>query len=334
MEVQAESEFIEVKSPIDRFKEEWGRPPDGMSFFHQRRFMLQNPDLVQYAEFAGPKAWIQPLTFATLALLLTAFVLSGLGWLVARDQGSRADEILGVRAELESQLRTEQAVVDASEFEMRRVEKSRSDSRFTVATSTNLSKAEAKRQLTALAEEAHKLQADYKLRAELKIQNLRAAEDGSALMAAGTPVIFSLALVLAAPIFRQNIQKRFGSYKLASQADDYYLYFVAGRGLWMNCIVVAALNLVLADNSYGLNGIGPVGKSLFCLVIYVFFFHWILTSSKDLYAAMQLPRPSVYQRFDNKVLLDIHSSFVSTFIVFEAVLGALAYGVYLVEKAT
>ena len=217
---------------------------------------------------------------------------------------------------------------------MGRIEKSRRVSGFTVASSTNLNRAEAERRLTALIEEAHKLQADEKLRAETKIQDLRAVQDRSALVASGTSVIFPLSLIFAAPIFRKRIQKRFGSSKLGNQADAYYHYFVAGRGLWINCIVVAVLNFFGATNSYGLNGIGRIGNLLYFLVLYTLFLYWIVASSKDLYAAMQLPKPSGYMRFDNKILFDIHNSFMRTFVVLEGIVGVLAYSVYFLEKAT
>lgn len=337
MEVQAQSEFIEVKSPIDRFREEWARPTGKTVFFREREFVLQNPDLVQYAELARPKGWTQPLMFALQGFLLAAFLLSAFSWLMTRDEGQQADEIEKVRAELESQVKTEKAVIDASELQTGEVERSRKGSGFTVARSTDLTKDEALQQLNILIDEAHKLQDDYRFRAEIKIQNLRAAGDGFALAASGTPVIFSLALVFAAPLFRMFVQRQYGRYKLAAQADSYYLYYVASRGLWLNLGVVIVLNVFLSGRAYGLGGLidasGLIGKILFWLAADSLLLYWFYMVSKDLQKAMQLPRLRDYFGFENKVLLYMHNSFWVTFAVFEAALGMLAYSVYLLERA-
>jgi hypothetical protein len=336
MEPQTAAEFIEVKSPIDRFKEEWAGLSGKTSLLRQRNFVLRSPDLVQYAELARPRGWMQPLTFALVTLLLAAFVLSGLSWLITRDEGKTADEIEQVRAELDSQLKTEQAAIDASQFEMGRIENSRK-TRFTVASSTNLSKDEARQQLDTLIDEARKLQEDYKLRAEIKIQNLRALGDGIALAASGTPLVFSLALVFAAPVFRISAQRHYARCKLAGHADSYYLYCLASHGLWLNITIVVVLNLVLSGNAYGLggliDGVGPIGKVLFWLALYALMLFWIFNVSKDLHKTMQLPKLRDYKGLENKVLLDIHNSVWLLFIPFEAALGLLAYGVYLLERA-
>jgi len=337
MEPQTQAEFIEVKSPIDRFKEEWARETGGVALLRQRKFVLRSPDLVQYAELARPQGWKQPLPFALLTLLLGAFVLSGLSWLITRDEGKTADEIEQVRAELDSQLKTQQDTIDAYQFGMERIEKSRKSSGFTVASSTNLTKDEARQQLNTLMDEARKLQEDDKLQAEIKIQNLRARGDGLALAASGTPLIFSLALVFAAPIFRMNMQRQYGRYKLAGQSDSYYLYYVASRGLWLNLAVVVLLNLFLSGGAYGLTGliegVGPIGKSLFWLFLYALTLYWFFNVSKDLHKALQLPQLRDYAGLENKVLRNIHNSLWLTFIPFEAALCLLAYGVYVLEKA-
>jgi|SRR5579863_862886 len=337
MEVQTQSEFIEVKSPIDRFKEEWARLPGSIAFLRQRKLVLQNPDLVQYAELARTKGWKQPLMFALQAFLLAAFFLSAFSWLLTRDGGKQADEIEKVRAELQVQVKTEQGVIDASEFQISQVENARKAVRFTVAKATDLTKEEALGQLNGLIEEAHKLQDEYKFRAEIKIQNLRAAGDGFALAASGTPVVFSLALVFAAPLFRWAMQKQYSRYRLAGQADNYYLYYVAGRGLWLNLAVVIVLNVFLSGSAYGLSGliegVGLIGQALFWLAIYAVVLYWFFLTSKDLHKAMQLPRLRDYAGFENKVLLYMHHAFWLTFAAFEAAFGILAYGVYLLEKA-
>ena len=337
MEAPTQSEFIEVRSPIDRFKEQWTNLAAKTAFIRQQKFVLQNPELVQYAELARANGWKQPLMFALQGLLLVAFCLSALSWLITRDEGKQADETAKVRAELDTQVKTEQAVIDASEFETARVEKSRKTSGFTVAKSTNLTKEDALQQLNILMDEARKLQEEYKLRAEIKIQNIRAAGDGADLAASGTPIVFSLALVFAAPLFRVFMQKPYGKYKLAGQADNYYLYYVSARGLWLNLAFVIVLNMFLSGTAYGLggliDGVGPIGRILFWIALYALLIYWFFSASKDLYRAMQFPRLRDYAGLENKVFLHMHNSFWLAFIVFETALGVLAYGVFMLEKA-
>ena len=336
METQTEAEFIEVKSPIDRFKEEWPKLSASTVFSRQRKFLLQNPDLVQYAELARVNGWKQPLMFALQGLLLAAFLLSVFSWLITRDEGKSADDIAKVQADLESQLRTEQGVMDSAQFEIKRIEKSRKTSGFTVATSSDLTKEEALRQLNAQIDEAHKGQDEDKLKAELRIQNLHAAGDRFALLASGTAVIFSLSLIFAAPLFHIAMRKQYGKYKLTAQSDGYYLYYVVSRGLWLNLAVVIVLNLGLSGSAYGLGSlteaIGPIGKITFWLALYAGLLYWFFAVSKDLHKSMQLPRLKDYTGMENKVLLHIHNSFWITFAAFEATLALLAYGVYLLEK--
>ena len=333
MELQAEAEFIEVKSPIDRFREQWATEAPKGGFFGQRKFILKHPDLVQYAELAGAKGWAQPLAFALKGMLLAAFLISAFSWLVTRDEGKYADWIAGVRAELESEMKTERAVIDASQFDMDRIERSRKQSGFTVATSTDLTKEEAMAQLNTMIDQAHKLQEEYKYRAAVKIQNLRAEADGAALAASGTAVMVSLALLFAAPLFRRFIQQPYGRYRLTNQADSFYLYFMASHGFWLNLALVLILNVTLSNSAYGLNGvvkgIGPIGRGVFWLALYAGLLYWLYVVSIDLYKAMQLPRLRDYKDFENKVLLWMHNCFWMALAVFESALGLLAYSVYL-----
>lgn len=336
-QLQAEAEFIEVKSPIDRFREQWAADAPKGGFFGQRSFILKHPSLVQYAELAGAKGWSQPLAFALKGLLIATLCISAFSWLVTRNGGKYADWIAGVQTELESEMKTQRAVIDASQFEMERIENSRKKSGFIVSTSTNLTREEAIAQLNIFIDQAHKQQEVFKYRAAVKTQNLRAEADSAALAASGTAIMVTLALLFAAPLFRRFIQQPYGGYRLTHQADSYYLYYVASHGFWLNLALVVILNLALSNSAYGLNGfakgIGPIGRGLFWLALYAGTLYWLYVVSKDLYNAMQLPRLRDYKDFENKILLWMHNSFWMAFVVFETILGLLAYGVYLLERA-
>jgi len=337
MEIQTETEFIEVQSPIDRYKGQWEQQAGVTSFFRQRNFMLEHPDLVQYAELAHTKGWASPLRFGIQGLLLAAFFISALSWLITSGEGTYSDRIAAVRAEMESEIKTEQGVIDAAEFNKSRIEKSRKKDTFSVAGSTALSKEEALAQLNVIMEEARKLQQEYQYRADIKVQNLRAAGDGFDLAASGTPVMLTLALLFAAPVFRILLQKSYPRCRLAGQADNYYLYYVVSWGMWLNLALAVLLNIYFSRSGYGLaglfEGIGPIGRILFWLALYGLLLYWFFQVSKDLHKAMQLPRPKDFTDFENKVLLHMHTSFWMVFVVFEGVLALLAWGVYLLAKA-
>jgi hypothetical protein len=336
MEFQAQSEFIEVKSPIDRFREQWGQRSGAIRFFQQRELIQQNPDLVQYAELAGVKGWAQPLMFALQGLVLSAFLVSALSWLITRDRGTHADAIAAVRSDVAAQTHTYKGVIESVQIEIDRIEKSRRESGFTVASSTNLTKDEALRQLNTLIEDTRRSEQEYRNRADIKIQNLRAKGDALSLAASGTPVIFALAVLFAAQLFRRFTQDVYGRNKLARQADSFYLYFVVAQGVWLNIAAVAALNVALSGSAYGLSGfieaIGFIGAILFFLAVYGLVLFWFFLVSKDLYKAMQLPRPGNFAGLENRLLVYMHNSFWLAFMAFEAALLVLAGGVYLVEK--
>ena len=151
MEYQLQEEqFIEVKSPIDRLKERWAAQSSSIGFLRQRSLIQQNPELVQYAELARIKGWSQPLMFALQGLLLAAVFLSGMNWLITKDRGKQADEIAAVKADLDIEMKRQQGVIDAAQWEISRIRKSVKSAGFTVGPSGPLSKEDALQQLDAL----------------------------------------------------------------------------------------------------------------------------------------------------------------------------------------
>jgi hypothetical protein len=335
--LQAESEFIEVKSPIDRFREQWTQQPGAIGLLRQRTVILQNPELVQYADLTVIKGWIQPLMFALQGLVIAALMICAVNWWYSHGRGKQAAEIVAVQADLQSDARTNQGVIDAAQFEISRVTNSRKTGGFTVASSHNLSREEALLQLNNLIDDTRKSQEANQRMAEIKIQNLRAAQDGLALAASGTPVLLCLAILFAAQLFRRAIQKQYSRFPLVRRADNFYLYSMVSHGLLLNFLLITVLNLVLSHSAYGLGGvfdsIGPVGQGFIWLGIYALLLYWFLIVSKDLYKAMQIPRPLTYHGLDNKILLSMHNSFWIVFAPAEAALLLLAFVVYFIGKA-
>src|ERR1700730_8475417 len=337
MEIPAESEFIEVKSPIDRFKEQWEAQPGSLNFFRQLNVINKNPQSLQYAALSSLKGWTQPLVFAIQGLLLAAFLLSVTNWLITKDRGKQADQIASQQNDWEAEKKRQQGVLDATQEAIDQINRSVRKTTFTVAGSpVPLSRDQALQQLNALLEETKKLEQKYKNRIEARQHELRAAEDALALGNSGTPLVFSLALLFAAQVVRRGIQRDYGRFKLARQADSFYLYFAVSQGIWINCGLVFVMHLWFSAASYGLSGsseaIGPILSILFWVAVLGLLIYYFSVVSKDLYQAMQIPVPSNFYSLENRILVRLHQSFWLVFLVFEAGLIALSYGSYLLER--
>ncbi|HEV3315383.1 MAG TPA: hypothetical protein VG488_00390 [Candidatus Angelobacter sp.] len=337
METPIESEFIEVRSPIDRFKEQWEKQPGSPNFLRQLKVINQSPQSLQYASLSVLKGWAQPLVFAFQGLLLAALLLSLTNWLITKDRGQQADQIASLQRDLEAETKREQGVLEATQQDIDRINRFSKKKEFAVAGSpVPLGREEALQRHNALLEETKKLEQQYKNRTEARQHELHAVGDALALANSGTPLVFSLALLFTAQLMRRGIQKDYGKAKLARQADSFYLYFAVSRGVWINCGLVAAMHLWFSAASYGLSGssqsIGPILSILFWLAIYGVLIYYFFIVSKDLYKAMQIPVPSNYYSLENKILVRLHNSFWLVFLVFEAGLLILSYGSYLLER--
>jgi hypothetical protein len=332
-EVQAE-EFIEVKSPIDRLRERWTAQQDCVGLLRQIKLLQQNPELVQYAELASLRGWSQPLLFAAQGILLVAVLLSGVNWMMTKDRGKQADEVAAVKADVVTEMKRLDGVIEAAQWEASRIRKSSKTAGFTVAGVSGLEKEDALQRLDALSAEAHKSEDDYKAKAAVKEKQLHAEGDALALAYSGTPVIFSLALIFAAQLFRRSAYNSYPQYKLIRNADDFYLYYLVSGGWWVNLAIVFVLNLALSGQAHGMGplieGLGIVGAIVFWLGVYALLLYGFYMVSKDLYKAMQVPAPRKLADFGNKLLLSMNTSFLAVFAAFEMVFLLLCYGVYFV----
>jgi hypothetical protein len=337
MENPVESELIEVRSPIDRFKEQWEKQPGSLSFLRQASLINQSPQSVQYAGLSALKGWAQPLVFALEGLLLAALLLSFTNWLITRDRGNQADQIASLQHDMEAEMNRQQGVLDATEQDIDRINKSSRKKGFAVAGSpVPLSREEALQRHNALLEETKKLEQEYKRRNAAKQHELRAQGDAWALANSGTPLVFALALLFTAQVLRRGIQTDYGRFKLARQADSFYLYFAVSRGVWIVCGLVTAMHLWFSAAAYGIGGsslsIGPIFSILFWLAICGVFIYYFSMVSKDLYKAMQIPVPSNYYGPENKILKHLLYSFCGVFVAFETGLLLLSYGSYLLQR--
>lgn len=335
MEYQVQDEqFIEVKSPIDRLRDQWKATDGPVGFVRQIKLLQQNPELIQYAEFARLRGWSQPLLFVAQGVLLGAVLLTGLNWMLTKDKGKQAEEIAAIKADVETELKRQDGIIEAAQWEIGRIRKSSKASGFTVATSgPTLTRDAAIERLNDMIEQAHKSEEEYKARAALKEKQLHAAGDALALANTGTPLILALALVFAAQVFRRSAYRSYPGYKLVRQVDNLYLYYLAARGFWIVPAVMVLLHGALSANSYGLGGLveslGPIGWVVFWLGTYAGLIYMFFLISKDLYPAMQIPAPRNLADFGNKLLMRMNSSFLLVFAAMEAVFLGLCYGTYL-----
>ncbi len=336
MEIPVESEFIEVKSPIDRFKEQWEKQPGAIPFLRQISLINQNPQSLQYAGMATLKGWVEPLMFAFQGLVLVSLLLCLTNWLITRDRGKQAAQIAALQRDLDAETARQQGVIEATQVDIERIRRSYKKKEFVVAGSpVPLNKDEALQRHYALIEETKKLEQQYKDRNEAKQHELHAQVDAFALAYSGTPLVFSLALVFAAWLVGRGIQKDYGKFKLSRQADNFYLYFLVSRGIWINCGLVVVLHLWLSADAYGLGGssssIGPLFSLLLLLAVFGVVGYCFAVISKDLYKAMQIPSPTSYYGPGNKILVHLHGFWV-VFVAFEAAMIGLSWGCYLIER--
>lgn len=336
MESPIESEFIEVKSPIDRFKEQWEKQPGALPFLRQVSVINQNPQSLQYAGMATLKGWTEPLMFAFQGLILVSLLLSMMNWLITRDRGKQAEGIAVLQRDLDAEMRRQEGVVQATQVDIERIRRSYKKKEFVVAGSpVPLGKDEALQRHYALIDETRKLEQKYQERNEAKQHELHAQGDALALAYSGTPLVFSLALVFAAWLVGRGIQKEYGKFKLARHADNFYLYFLVSRGILINCGLVAVLHLWLSADAYGMGSdspsTGPLLSILLLLAVFGVIGYYFYIVSKDLYKAMQIPAPASYYGPGNKILVHLHS-FWTVFVVFEAGLIGLSWGCYLLER--
>lgn len=333
-EVQPE-EFLEVKSPIDRLREQWKAEKTSLGFVRQIKLLRQKPELVQYAELARLPGWTPALIFALQGILVIAVLLSAANWMLTKDRCRQADEIVALKADVETEMKRLDGVVAAARWEISRVKKSFKTAGFTVATSgPTLTKEAALQRLDDLIQQTQSAGQEYKTQAEIKEKQLRAQGDALTLARSGTPLVFALALIFAAQLFRRSAYSSYSLYKLARQADEFYLYYLVGQALWMICALIVLLHLGLSSYALGLGGmadaIGPIGAIVFWLAVYALLLFMFFSISKDLYKAMQIRAPRDLADITNKLLLKMHNSFWMVFAAFETGLLALCYVTYFI----
>jgi len=331
-EVVSESQL----TPQDQLRMQWRQLSAPIPFLRQKTVIDQSAELVPFAATAGLSGWITPGLFALQGLVLIAMVLSVLNWQMTRNSGKLEDEITTLQANVQTEVKRQEEIIAATQAEIKRISTSAHDTFKLRLSDRPLGRAEALALLDASLQGTQNSEEQYKQKMAAEERELRARQSALAIVNSGTPLIFSLALMMAAGLFSKGAQKDFSRNRHAGRLADYYLYFATTEGLWPNLVLLAFLHVALSGNAYGLTGlftsVGPLFWVVFWLGFYFLLLRYFVMVARELYKAMQLRKPANEWGFDNRLLLRVHNSFLLVFAGMEVVFLVLCYAFYMAQN--
>ncbi len=322
-------------TPQDHLRLQWQQQPGAIPLLRQKNVIDQNAELLPYAAVAGLPGWISPGMFALQGLVLIAFIAAGLNWQMTRHSGQMEDEITALQASSKIEIKRQEEIISATQAEIRRISNSPNSIFKLRMSATPLSRQQALVALNNSLDESRSSEEQYQKNMAARERHLRARQSTMAIVNSGSPLIFSLALFLAAGLFSQGAQKEFPRSRHARNLADYYLYFITAEGLWPNLVLLGFLFVALSGGDYGLTGlfssVGPLFWVVFWIGFYGLLLHFFVMTARGLYRAMQARPPASEWSFDNRLLFRIHNSFFIVFAGLEAVFLALCYGFYFLQ---
>ncbi|HET9165546.1 MAG TPA: hypothetical protein VFP11_06085 [Candidatus Angelobacter sp.] len=331
----AEVSEIEL-TPQDQLRLQWQQQPGMTALLRQKNVIDQSAELLPYAAVTGLPGWISPGMFALQGLVLIALIAAGINWLGTRHSGKLEEAIISVQASAKIEIKRQEEIISATQAEIRRISNSPNSTFKLHISATPLSREQALMALTNSLEESRSSEEQYKANMAVRERNLRARQSAMAIVNSGSPLIFSLALFLAAGLFSQGAQKEFPRNRHARNLADYYLYFITAEGLWPNLVLLGFLFVALSGSDYGLGGlfssVGPLFWVVFWIGFYCLLLHLFVMTARGLYRAMQARVPATEWSFDNRLLFRIHNSFFIVFAGLEAVFLALCYAFYFLQS--
>jgi hypothetical protein len=335
---QDEQVFAEEQlTPEEQLRLQWRQQPGFIPFIRQKNVIDQNAGLVSHAGRAGLIGWIPPLKFALQGLALISLVASLVNWQLTRHAGTMEDQIVALQENAQSEIRRQEIFIAATEAEITRIGNS-AHSIFNLRMSpAPLSREEALRQLNSSLAESQRSEEQYKANVAAQERRLRARQCAFVLANSGTPLIFSLALALAAALVGRGVQKDYARARQARRSKDFYLYFATAEGLWPNLVLLVFLHLALSRSAYGVSDtfarVGPLFWVVFCAGFYFLLLRYFVAVARDMYQALEIRPSSSDWSPENRVLLRVHNSFLAAFAGLEAGFLALCYGVYLAQRS-
>ncbi|HEX4606058.1 MAG TPA: hypothetical protein VH724_18805, partial [Candidatus Angelobacter sp.] len=283
-------------TPQDQLRTQWRQQPGPIPFVRQKNVIDQNAELVPFAAAAGLPGWITPGLFALQGLVLIAAILSALNWQMTRHSGRLEDEIATLQANVQTEVKRQEEIIAATQAEIKRISTSAKDSFKVRFSAAPLGRAEALALLNDSLQATQKSEDQYKQKMAAEEHELRARQSALAVANSGSPLIFSLALLMAAGLFSQGAQKDFSRNRHARRLADFYLYFATTEGVWPNLVLLAFLHVALSGNAYGLSGlflsVGPLFWVVFWLGFYFLLLRYFVMVARELYRAMQVRLPA------------------------------------------
>lgn len=326
-ELENESVFEERElSPVEMLQVQWRQQPGFIRFIKQKNVIDQNAELLPYAGVVSLPGWASPRAFAFQGLVLLAVILSLLNWYKTRDRGKVHDDIIALQASVQAEENRQQGIVDADQAERKKILAS---PRAIVW--RNVPREVALQDIENSLNDAKDSLRQYKQRMAVRESDLRSKQRALALVNSGTPVVFSLALVLAAGLVAGGARRDYPRSNVRA-AGDFYLYLATAFGIWANLVFLLALHFALSGPAYGLGGIPDAAGPLFWLIFWIGFYSLLVyyfgIVARHLYKALQLRPPEKEWSLENTLLVRINNSFVAVFVVMEAAFLSLAYIFY------
>jgi hypothetical protein len=337
-ELQNEQVFAEQPelTPLDQLRQQWIQQPGFTPLIKQKNVIDQNAALLPYAGMASLPGWNWPWSFAFQGLVIVAIVISGFNWLETRHSGKAEDDITRLQQNLQTETDRQQGIIDATDAEIRRISRSPKNTFTLHMASHPLSREEALAELNASLEDTRSSLQQYRERAALRERELRARQGVLAIAESGTPLVFVLALVLAAGSVRRGVQRSYSRSRHARDSADLYLYFATAQGMALNLVFLAFLHFGLSSSGWGFSSfsqtVGPVFWVVYWAGFYLLLMWYFGAIASGLYAALHLRAPAGQWSFQNKLLISVHNSVLLTFIELEIPFLAACYFLYVSGK--
>lgn len=324
-----------VLTPQDQIRLQWRQQPGPIPFLRQKNVIDQNAELVPYAGTAALHGWIPPRMFALQGLVLLSLIAALVNWQMTRHAGKLEDQIVALQGSVQTEITRQQEIIAATEAEIARISRSNKATFKLHLSETPMTREDALQALNSALAESQRSEEQYKEKAALREQKLRARQSVLAIVNSGTPLIFSLALVLAAGLIGQGGQKDFSRSRQAKRLGDFYLYFATAEGLWPNLVLIVFLHIALSRSAYGIGSVfesvGPLFWVVFSVGFYFLLLRYFVVVARDMYQAVQIRRPANDWSLTNKMLLRVHNSFLVVFVGMEAAFLGLCYALYFAQ---